>query len=538
MNERVARAGEQIRAAFTRVLDAWKAQEQKRKRLIIWIGIGLIALALGFVVFLNASAGTYMDLYPGMPQDEVTRALGVLQTANIPARVENGNLRVPRRSETQAMGQLALQGIPANTPDYSILQQASGITATETQQREAQKNQWQNRLQDTIRSFTGVSNAIVSLNIAPDNNRVWDREREKPSGSAAVTMLPGYVLQQDQVNGIRHLIGSSVGIDPIDVTVIDENGVALAAGGEEYDFANTAANTFLDRMELSRAVEEDLEEKARDTISLQYPDTLSQSRINATVTLDFDAVVREVKHYFPSAGLPGGLLDEEEMDAIMNPEDYALGVVGETDNTDVPQYVDLNGDDVPEIVDVHYFRDWALDYTLEQITKDGPTVGRATIAVMVAGALENNTLQAMRQAVAMATGLDVENVNVTGVNIPAEPGPDVPPPVDGLFGIPWLYIYIAAAVLVALLLVLILLLILRGRSKKKKLALAAAEAEAEMAEAERIQQEIEERKKQLKNAAMEGESANAITNEVRDFARDNPEITANLLRNWLKDEGG
>ena len=63
----------------------------------------------------------------------------------------------------------------------------------------------------------------------------------------------------------------------------------------------------------------------------------------------------------------------------------------------------------------------------------------------------------------------------------------------------------------------------------------ASTAKIMQAEAERIQQEIEERKKQLKNAAMGEESENAITNEVREFARNNPEITANLLRNWMKE---
>ena len=49
-----------------------------------------------------------------------------------------------------------------------------------------------------------------------------------------------------------------------------------------------------------------------------------------------------------------------------------------------------------------------------------------------------------------------------------------------------------------------------------------------------VRQEIEERKRQLKDAAIGDQSENAITNEVRDFARTNPEITANLLRTWLK----
>ena len=155
--------------------------------------------------------------------------------------------------------------------------------------------------------------------------------------------------------------------------------------------------------------------------------------------------------------------------------------------------------------------------------------------MVVAGSLGNDLVQSMRQSVALATGLAVENVGVSGVLVPVEDttGDTVVGP--GLLGLPMFYWYIAIAVLVALILILVLVLVLRGRAKKKKLALELAEQEAEQAEADRIQQEIEERKKQLKNAAMSDESENAITNEVREFARNNPEITANLLRNWLKE---
>lgn len=536
MNERLAQAGDQIKVAFVKVGDSWKAQEPKRKRLILIIGIGLIALALGLVIYLNVHANAYVELYAGMPQDEVTRAVGVLQTASIPARVDAaGNLEVPRKSEEAAMGQLAIQGIPATTLDYNILQQASGITTTESEKQQARINQWQDRLQDTIKSLNGVNNAIVTLNIQIDNNRVWDKESTKNTGSVTISMQPGYVLGADQAYGIRYLIGSSVGIDPNEVTVLDQNGNLLAKAGEEYDANATATKNFLERLDLARALEERLEDKARDVISLQYPNVYEDTRVNSTVTLDFDAVVREVKEYFPAEGHNGGLIDEEEVDAIMSPNEYAGGVVGETDNTDVPIYVDINGDDIADVVDYHHFRDYALNYTLEQIEKDGPSVTSATISVVVAGSLGNDVVQSMRQSVALATGLAVENVGVSGVLVPVEDttGDTVVGP--GLLGLPMFYWYIAIAVLVALILILVLVLVLRGRAKKKKLALELAEQEAEQAEADRIQQEIEERKKQLKNAAMSDESENAITNEVREFARNNPEITANLLRNWLKE---
>ena len=63
------------------------------------------------------------------------------------------------------------------------------------------------------------------------------------------------------------------------------------------------------------------------------------------------------------------------------------------------------------------------------------------------------------------------------------------------------------------------------------------EGEEEDDEKASLDAEFERYKKELADAAKAETNtiSNAITNEVRQFAQDNPEITANLLRNWLKE---
>lgn len=54
---------------------------------------------------------------------------------------------------------------------------------------------------------------------------------------------------------------------------------------------------------------------------------------------------------------------------------------------------------------------------------------------------------------------------------------------------------------------------------------------------ESLQEEIEQRKRMLRETAeAKNNKDNAITNEIRDFAKQNPEITANLIRAWLKED--
>ena len=77
------------------------------------------------------------------------------------------------------------------------------------------------------------------------------------------------------------------------------------------------------------------------------------------------------------------------------------------------------------------------------------------------------------------------------------------------------------------------------KRKKKENYLAEAEEEERnrAKEARRQQTEIENYKKTLEDIA-KGKTDpknEAIVEEVRDFAKSNPQIAANLIRTWLKE---
>ena len=83
---------------------------------------------------------------------------------------------------------------------------------------------------------------------------------------------------------------------------------------------------------------------------------------------------------------------------------------------------------------------------------------------------------------------------------------------------------------------MILLLVARSRSKKKKREQEIQQNEIDEQRAQ-MEQEIAQYKKELSDAAMAATNPKdeAIINEVKEFAKQNPEVTANLLRSWLKE---
>ena len=97
----------------------------------------------------------------------------------------------------------------------------------------------------------------------------------------------------------------------------------------------------------------------------------------------------------------------------------------------------------------------------------------------------------------------------------------------------WVW-YVVGICLVIGVILLILLLLMRKRHKAK--TVAQEEESAQLINS--LQAEIEERKKQIAEAAQAetNPSDGAIVDEIRGFAKDNPEITANLIRSWLKED--
>lgn len=534
MNERVAAVGNQFKDALGKLKNAWTELEATRKRMIIILVAALIVVAIVLVVILNAVNSRYIVLYAGLPQEESVAGLTALEEAGLPGRInDDGELEVPARNENASMATLATVGIPGAVLDYSLLQQASGLTMTDAEKRQYMKLQDESSLSAIIKTFPGVRDAFVNIHKDDNANKVWNAGSANNTASVKVTMNDGANLTPDQVAAIRHLVGPAQGIDSKNVTVLSGETV-LAASGEDYTIMDATAQ-FLQRQGIQESIEEQLHNKTANVLRLGYPDATDYS-ITPSVELDWDAMLTEAMEYLPLEGTDHGVVQHEEQQALMGTGQYAEGVVGEDQNTDIPYYADLDGDGEWDAVDYYQTRDYLVSYTKQQIEKDGPKIAKSSIAVQVSGNITNDIRQMYRENISDATGVAIEDITFSGIPVPGT-GVEPEEPSVGTI-IPWIpdnYLYIAALAIVVLIIALIVIMILRRRARKKKLAAEAAALEAEEAEALRIQQEIEERKRQLKDAAIADQGEDAITEEVRDFARHNPEITANLLRNWLKE---
>lgn len=539
-----------IKQTFERVKQSVSAMP-KKKRIILGGGtLVLIAFAVVLTVMLNTNRSTYRVLYPGMSATETSDVYPILKDMGAnPKLNETGEIMVLDEEYDIWLLQLAAKGYPRTTLTYDIYKENSGITTTDAEQQQWKIYQLQDLIQGTLKRLSGVDSATVLLNVPKTSDFAWPgTESQRATASVTLSLREGVTLDNEQIVSIKNLIASSISnMDPADVTVVD------AATMKEFTVKdeNATGITVAQNLEYEQIVQRQLEDNVVRLLEARYG--VGGVVATAKVSLNYDKMISEQlqleeKPLGDDGTGGGGYVTSTEGGYGTNEQITIGGIVGEEDNTDIPgyTYAPANNDDA----DATYYR-WKTDYDYSylktQIEKGNAKLERATISVMVD---EKNLTQARREELVslISRSVDIEPdlVFVSAYTpdaiapLPSDENAGDAEPVTGNFlsellsTVPlWMLIAVGALLLVIITVIIFLLV----RRKRKKKRLMALEQKQQDEARQMIEDEITQYKKQLTDAAKAGKDPkeDAILTEIRDFAKINPEITASLLRSWLKE---
>ena len=181
----------------------------------------VIMVMMMLLVQLYSGKPDMVPLLPGKPMSEQTQAVAFLQSNGIKYEEGVGGLMVPAARRQMILAQLsqggALEG--DNRILFDSLIEKSSWTMSNQQNRQLEIIAVQNELAGIISHMSGIRSAQVILHL-PDN-----RSLGKPSTapSASVSVSPSSPLNQNAVDAIAHLVASSRGIAPENVSIIDSS---------------------------------------------------------------------------------------------------------------------------------------------------------------------------------------------------------------------------------------------------------------------------------------------------------------------------
>lgn len=206
------------------------------RRLVMLGAIAVAVLASVGIIAYSVSRPSMGVLYAGLDDAEAGRILAQLQTMDVPHEVgrEGGAIRVPADAIPRIRMQLAQQGLPsAGGVGYELFDSQGALGLTSFMQKVNKLRATEGELVRTIQTLNGVKSARVHLSV-PDSDS-FQPNATAPAASVVVRSVAAG-LDRSQALAVRHLVAAAVpGMRPGAVTVMDANGVVLAAEGEAAD---------------------------------------------------------------------------------------------------------------------------------------------------------------------------------------------------------------------------------------------------------------------------------------------------------------
>ncbi len=244
--------------------------------------LGLVALVgVVLAMLLWSSKGDFKVLYANLSDKDGGAVLAQLSQMNVPYRMSEGGaaILVPAAQVHDLRLKLATAGLPKGSVSGYELMDSARFGQTQFQERLTAQRGLEGELTRSITSMAAVQNARVHL--ALPNQNGFFREQQKPSASVMLTMHAGRTLDQAQVAGIVHLVSSSVPeLDPKNVSVLDQSGALLTAGG------NRTPNAGMDAQQLQYVSQ--IEAGFSKRIFDMLEPIVGRDNLRATVAADVD----------------------------------------------------------------------------------------------------------------------------------------------------------------------------------------------------------------------------------------------------------
>lgn len=511
-------------------------------KIVICVALAVVLIgSIVLTVYLNKkSSSDWIVLFPDMTQEESTEVYLELQNKGVETKINSdGEIEVKKSEWDTLVFEMAELGYPQSAPSYGTFFDNLSMTMTEFEKQQTLIFQLQDRLQTTLKRIDGVKGAIVTINVPKESKYAWDEEsKEKASASVTLTLSNSAGFTPANVSAVKKLVAySAQKMEPEDVTVINAQTGQEMLSEEQAEKEKNPEIDMETKMEWASTFKSLYEANAKEILANIYPDGVDAVAI---VELDYDKIVEERKE----------LIADENNETVKGHEEIRYeteegpvdegGIVGEENNSDIPNYQngtepDLNSSNTPFY---EHEIDW-IDpgYVLTQTEKEQGVVKDASISVVVTnenGYLSRDERNSVIQLVKNATNINEDKISVSARELGKPFDPD-PNPNPNPFNIDTkqllILIGLCGFVLLAVMLIVILMIV---KSMKKKMKAQQEESEAAI---QTLQETIEENnKKSLAEAAEEhSKTEKAAELEVREFAKNNPEIAAALIRSMLKE---
>lgn len=315
---------------FANVWKGFSVLPSSRRLSILAVALATIAAIWGLVYWTNQT--DYKVLFSNLSTEDASGIVAKLQEKKIPYELSGGGdtISVPSEKVTEIRLEMASLGLPqGGGVGFEIFDQKN-LGATEFEQQLNYRRALQGELARTINSLDEIQQCRVHLALPKDS--LFVEEQKKPTASVTLKLKSGRTLRPDQIEGIGHLVASSVeGLNPADVMVVDSRGNILSRKQDDSRLGKMTAS----QVEYQANIEKDMTNR----IQTMLEKVVGQGKAVVRVAADLDFSVMEkteevydpdspvirstqkqTEKITPSAGATNAKAAEEKLDEVINYE--------------------------------------------------------------------------------------------------------------------------------------------------------------------------------------------------------------------------
>ncbi|MFL2124865.1 flagellar basal-body MS-ring/collar protein FliF [Marinilactibacillus psychrotolerans] len=526
--------------------NGWKNLAASKKRILIaTLSIAVVLIA---VLAVLAQRNHFSILFSDLDEADAGAIVENLKTEGIDYKLEDGGktILIDEAQVDQYRIQLASNGLmPMNSTGFEIFDETS-MMATDEDREIMYQRAVTGELERSISSLQQVEKAKVMLSIPEDS--IFQNPDYKSEASASIvleTRGSGQLTTQN-IQGIASLVSGAVDSLPMEnVQIVDSNGNLLSGFLQEGQSAVGATDVSNQQLSVQKTYEQDLEKRINALLAPVYGANNIRVVVNASV--NFDAIEGETVEY------TAPMTEEDDED----PEREGL-IRSQTENyngaSDMIQGL-IEGGELPVAEEgdeeLNTSLDRTINYELDQKTERYVRTPGVLEGINASIIINQNaeTVPAENQIVPIvrrAIGLDDPATEIVG-DVTFEPmpfadGEDIQPIGEDLMADLSMFFrrywpFMIGGIILLITAIVILIILRSGKKGDYDEFEATFENENQMPvqreelaplQPEPVDLNIE-RKKQKNKVMSDKEDL------VRDEAKQNPELAAELMKIWLKE---
>ncbi len=231
-----------------------------QKRLLFFSAVAILSIVVFGSLILWNQRPDLQVLFTNLTQEDMGEMVTKLKEKKIPYEIspDGRTLLVPREKVYEIRMALASEGLPKGGGVGFEVFDRSNIGATDFLQKLNYQRALQGELARTIRQIKEIE--LARVHIVTPKQSLFVEDQRKSTASVFVKTRSGMTLSPPQVEGIVHLVASSVeGLEPGSITVVDTSGKVLSKRMDPSPIGQLTTS----QLEYQRNIEEGMRKKVQ-----------------------------------------------------------------------------------------------------------------------------------------------------------------------------------------------------------------------------------------------------------------------------------